>query len=585
MKKLSLNTSGRFWLEIFFISFNKIHQEKYKDYIKTCRRVCIPLHIIQFFINIALVLCSSLCPIVSNVYMILLCKPIYFRKFITKVKLRGVVKGIVGFFVGLLSHSFPVIFLYLTYKYTFNVFFYGISYAIQFSLFTLLLAIPRLPEDSLVFVIFIGTVTAYIYRFVYQFVQLYKTLLETILDIRKPTKKIPIEDFNKIVASHFPLVNEVFYLIVKILFCCLFFIIVYENLETAGYFKTPFGLNSVLSVLLLFGPPRHIEELLMTDFTSRVHLKEDEIMEYLQKGREKNVKTINKPFSQKCTDEEIDCLRPRECTVDKLPCCGKKKLRNCTPKLKCCFLQEPEEPFQDLESISLTDGTHEDETTPDNDVLCCENCKYLPWCFWVRWLCVFFFGCCGLSFDKEGRLECFRLHSTDSKSETNKYRTVKFRFCCIKNVNELAEDNKSGENEKRKNSDEGNSTYVLEDETKPMELCSDDEENKTFQDETIPKELYSDEENKTFQDETILKESYSDEENKTFQDETIPLESYNNEENKVFQKVKFVGGTDETKVKEVQNKDDDDSKDDDSSKSDGNFAEDKDAKKQEETHL
>nr|XP_022314458.1 uncharacterized protein LOC111118998 [Crassostrea virginica] len=172
----------------------------------------------------------------------------------------------------------------------------------------------------------------------------------------------------------------------------------------------------------------------------------------------------------------------------------------------------------------------------------------------------------------------------DSKSEIKKYRTVKFRFCCIKNVNELAEDNKSGENEKRKNSDEGNSTYDLVDETIPMELRGD-EENKLFQDETILKELYSDEENKTFQDETILKESYSDEENKTFQDETIPIELYNDEENKVFQKVKFVGGTDETKVKEVQNKDDDDSKDDDSSKSDGNFAEDKDAKIQEETHL
>ena len=270
---------------------------------------------------------------------------------------------------------------------------------------------------------------------------------------------------------------------------------------------------------------------------------------------------------KKFTDEEIDCRRKlRECIVDKLPGCGKINLRYCTPKLKCCFLQEPEEPFQDLDSITLTDETHEDETTPDNDVLCCENCKYLPGCFWVRWLCVFFLGCCGLSFDKEGRLECFRLHSTDSKSEIKKYRTVKFRFCCIKNVNELAEDNKSGENEKRKNSDEGNSTYDLVDETIPMELRGD-------------------EENKLFQDETILKELYSDEENKTFQDETIPIELYNDEENKVFKKVKFVGGTDETKVKEVPNKDDDDSKDEKSSKSDGNFAEDKDAKKQEETHL
>ena len=124
----------------------------------------------------------------------------------------------------------------------------------------------------------------------------------------------------------------------------------------------------------------------------------------------------------------------------------------CTPEfsVKCCFLQESEEQIRDLESITLTNETYEDETTLENDVLCCENCEYKPKCFPCRWICVFIFGCCGLSFDKEGRLECFRLHSTDSKLETNEYRTVKFRVCCIKNVNELAEDNKSGENEKRK---------------------------------------------------------------------------------------------------------------------------------------
>ena len=158
-------------MEIIFISFNKITHRNKKKCIKKCRIICIPLHIIQFLINIALVLCSSLCPIVSNVYMLLLCKPVYFRKFINEGKLRGVVKGIFGFLVGLLSHSVRVIYLYFTFKYSFNIFFYGISYAIQF-LFTLLLAIPRLPEDSLVFVIFIAAVTTYIYRFVFQFVEL-----------------------------------------------------------------------------------------------------------------------------------------------------------------------------------------------------------------------------------------------------------------------------------------------------------------------------------------------------------------------------------------------------------------------------
>ena len=68
----------------------------------------------------------------------------------------------------------------------------------------------------------------------------------------------------------------------------------------------------------------------------------------------------------------------------------------------------------------------------------------------MRWVCVFCFGCCGFSFDKEGRLECFRLHSTDSESGTIRYRSVKCRVCCIKNENELAENNKSGEIKKKK---------------------------------------------------------------------------------------------------------------------------------------
>ena len=223
MKKISLLMSFRFWLELFFISFYKIHPSKEskngkenrnkeekknekengnkeenknekenKREMNCCQKCCfvcliLSIYIIQFFINIALVLCSSLCPIVSNVYMLLLCKPVYFRKFVNEGILLCSVKRIIVFLVGLLIHSVPFIYLYLTFKYSFNIFFYGISYAIQFFLFTLLLAIPRLPTDSLVYVFFITAVATYIYRFVSQFVELYKTLLETILDLRKPT--------------------------------------------------------------------------------------------------------------------------------------------------------------------------------------------------------------------------------------------------------------------------------------------------------------------------------------------------------------------------------------------------------------
>lgn len=52
-------------------------------------------------------------------------------------------------------------------------------------------------------------------------------------------------------------------------------------MRTVGYIK--FGaqpdLTTVISLIFLFGPPRFVEALLMTDFTSRVHMKEKEIKE------------------------------------------------------------------------------------------------------------------------------------------------------------------------------------------------------------------------------------------------------------------------------------------------------------------
>ena len=129
MKKLSLLISSRFWLQIFFISFNA---KKYNKKEKMCIKICFPLLISQFFINVALILCSSLCPMISNVYLRLLCTSGVFKKQINEWELHWSLKGILGFGVGFLSHLVPVLCLYFTFEYSFNIFFYGISYALQF---------------------------------------------------------------------------------------------------------------------------------------------------------------------------------------------------------------------------------------------------------------------------------------------------------------------------------------------------------------------------------------------------------------------------------------------------------------------
>lgn len=497
MKKLSLLISCRFWLQIFFISFNA---RKYNKNEKCCIKICCLLLIIQFFINVPLILCSSLCPIISNVYLRLLCTSGVFKKQINEGELHWSLKGILGFGVGFLSHLVPVLYLFLTFKYSFNIFFYGISYALQFFLFTLLLAIPQLPTDSLVIVIFIASVLTYISRFIFQFVELYKTLLETILEIRGQNK-IPIEVFNRIVAAHFPLANEIFFLLVKILFCCLFFAIVFENLQTAGYISSPFGVSTVMSLIIIFGPPRLVEELLMSDFTSRVHLKEEEIIQDLQTkktgpeinrttekihedtGDPKSDGTIvdMSSLSLDLTEEEKQCrdnckkeikgfytkyLKARwfeECREKFLNMCCRYECLCCSCTCKYCFADET---F---------------ETENSEDILICKRCKYIPRCFLMRWCCIFCFGCCGCSFDDKGRLKCFHLHSTDLKPGTKDYRTVKCYVCCVKHEDEnqiLDED-----------MDETEVKQPYEEKTEPKQFKS----NENDEEKTEPKQFQSNE--------------------------------------------------------------------------------------------
>lgn len=165
-----------------------------------------------------------------------------------------------------MSHFFTSFVLTLSYMFSFNVFFCGMSYVIQYFIFTLLLAVPHFPIQYYIYIIFFTSVIIYISRFVFQFIKLYKNLLEKILEIQEQTS-IPISHFDRIVAKHFPLSNELFYLLVKIMLSCLFFAIIYDTMHNVGYIR--FGaqpdLTTVISLIFLFGPPRLVEALLMTD--------------------------------------------------------------------------------------------------------------------------------------------------------------------------------------------------------------------------------------------------------------------------------------------------------------------------------
>ena len=157
-----------------------------------------------------------------------------------------------------------------------------------------------------------------------------------------------------------------------------------------------------------------------------------------------------------------DCLTRwfKECRVKFLNICeyiclcfkrckGCKGCKGC--KCKYCFAEE-----------TL-------ETENSEDILICKRCKYIPCCFVCRWCCIFFFGCCGCSFDDKGRLKCFHLHSTDLKSGTNEYRTVKCNVCCVKHEDENQIPDEDMEETEFK--------QLYEENTEPKELKNNDNDD------------------------------------------------------------------------------------------------------------
>lgn len=268
IQKLSLLFSYQFWTQILFINLD----------VKPHCSLMYVFYPIQMLFNIGFALCSILCPVVFTVYVLFFKRisgclhTLLFRK----CELRCV--RCYEFIFVLIFHVSAIAYFVFTYKYTFNIFFNGISYIIQFLIYTLLLAVPRFPIQTYIYVIFITSIIIYVSRFVYQFTKLYKNLLETILSVQEQNS-IPIKHFNKIVAKHFPLSIEVFYLFVKIMLSSLFFAIIFYTMRIVGYIK--FGaqpdLTTIISLIFLFGPPRLVEALLVTDFTSRVHMIEKEL--------------------------------------------------------------------------------------------------------------------------------------------------------------------------------------------------------------------------------------------------------------------------------------------------------------------
>lgn len=157
--------------------------------------------IVCFPINMVLVLVSTFCPLVSTVYLFFIK---YSNVVIGKLFYKGILciiakvkksercnngneetsssnggnkNKLFNFILQFFSHAFTITYLILTYMLSFNIFFYGISYVIQFFIFTLLLAVPHFPIQFYIYIIFFTSVVIYISRFVYQFITLYRKFI------------------------------------------------------------------------------------------------------------------------------------------------------------------------------------------------------------------------------------------------------------------------------------------------------------------------------------------------------------------------------------------------------------------------
>lgn len=356
IKKLSLLFSYKFWTQILFINSRR----------SLVKHGCVLLHIlcpIQIILNFFLVLCSILCPVVFIVYVffvkysiaLILCVINCCIKYIfrEKCKLLHIEKqnGIRN----IASHTLAIFYLYYVYTSSFNIFFNGMSYVIQFIIFTLLFAVPRFSIQTYIYVIFTTSLVFHIFRYIYQFTKLYKTLLETVLKLQEENS-ISIKHFDKIVSKHFPVSNEGFYLFLKIMLSSLFFVIIYDTMQKVGYIR--FGaqpdLTTVITFFFFFGPPRLIEGLFMTDFTSRVYMKEEE---------------IKKDIEELVKYDGFDS--------------------------KLCLTKQPE--YIILCKRCETDGT---------------VCKIM------RYICTYFFGCFQCRVDEEGFCECCDCLSLNSEQST-----------------------------------------------------------------------------------------------------------------------------------------------------------------------
>lgn len=157
IRKIFLCLSYSFWSKIFFINSVGLNQSgnsnqpvssnqpvgsnQSADKKSKILHKIVRLHsALCFPVNFILVVGSTVCPVVFTVYVLftkyinVVIGNLFYRKL---VGCKGHKNVVIDFILQSVSHTITITYLILTYKYAFNIFFYGLGYVIQFFIFTL----------------------------------------------------------------------------------------------------------------------------------------------------------------------------------------------------------------------------------------------------------------------------------------------------------------------------------------------------------------------------------------------------------------------------------------------------------------
>ncbi|XP_062619412.1 uncharacterized protein LOC134280980 [Saccostrea cucullata] len=255
--------SLQFWSKVFLLPFvgqrNSIFSFKF--------HFRLVLSVIDFMINVPLILLFSIFPLVNQCYHFML----YFLKSCSFCVCKRYPN-----FVAILSLILtPVFIMCLLY----NSVYVGMSCIVQFLIYVFLVAVPHLYSTQIHIFLFVMAILSYMSKYFVEFFMLYRQLLQKVIQLKK-SHDILIKHFDYIIAQCCPIQIEVFFLLMKIILTTFLLLIIYKTLSEVNFLdnQSSINLNTIMVYGFIFLTSGILEILFFesnTDKVERIHFELD----------------------------------------------------------------------------------------------------------------------------------------------------------------------------------------------------------------------------------------------------------------------------------------------------------------------